>query len=63
MTLEGTNTWVLRAPGGRECVVVDPGERDDEHQPRGRRAAGPWRWCCSTTATTTTRGARGGSRS
>lgn len=25
MTLEGTNTWVLRAPGAEEAVVVDPG--------------------------------------
>ena len=25
MTLEGTNTWVLRAPGATGCVVVDPG--------------------------------------
>jgi len=32
MTLEGTNTWVLRAPGVESCVVVDPGEDDDEHQ-------------------------------
>jgi glyoxylase-like metal-dependent hydrolase (beta-lactamase superfamily II) len=31
MTLEGTNTWVLRAPGAEECIVVDPGEDDDEH--------------------------------
>ncbi len=31
MTLEGTNTWVLRAPGVEACVVVDPGEEDDEH--------------------------------
>lgn len=31
MTLEGTNTWVLRAPGEAACVVVDPGEQDDEH--------------------------------
>jgi len=31
MTLEGTNTWVLRAPGESGCVVVDPGPRDDEH--------------------------------
>jgi glyoxylase-like metal-dependent hydrolase (beta-lactamase superfamily II) len=31
MTLEGTNTWVLRAPGTEECVVVDPGEDDAEH--------------------------------
>ncbi len=31
MTLDGTNTWILRAPGARECVVVDPGPRDREH--------------------------------
>ncbi|MGV0744190.1 MBL fold metallo-hydrolase [Mycolicibacterium sp. XJ870] len=31
MTLEGTNTWILRAPGSDEMVVVDPGPDDDEH--------------------------------
>jgi glyoxylase-like metal-dependent hydrolase (beta-lactamase superfamily II) len=31
MTLEGTNTWVLRAPGSHESVIVDPGPDDDEH--------------------------------
>lgn len=31
MTLEGTNTWVLRAPGSAGCVVVDPGPDDEEH--------------------------------
>jgi glyoxylase-like metal-dependent hydrolase (beta-lactamase superfamily II) len=31
MTLEGTNTWVLRAPGAPACVVVDPGPDDDGH--------------------------------
>ena len=25
MELDGTNTWILRAPGSPECVVVDPG--------------------------------------
>ncbi|OZM73379.1 MBL fold metallo-hydrolase [Amycolatopsis antarctica] len=40
MTLEGTNTWVLRAPGTRECVVVDPGYQDVEHL-RVVRDAGP----------------------
>ncbi|MEV0947358.1 MBL fold metallo-hydrolase [Rhodococcus sp. NPDC049939] len=34
MTLDGTNTWVLRAPGRAECVVVDPGEDDEEHLAR-----------------------------
>ena len=31
MTLEGTNTWVLRAPGLEGCVVVDPGEDEEAH--------------------------------
>jgi glyoxylase-like metal-dependent hydrolase (beta-lactamase superfamily II) len=31
MTLDGTNTWVLRAPGEAACVVVDPGPEDDGH--------------------------------
>ncbi|MFR9752628.1 MBL fold metallo-hydrolase [Nocardia sp. 004] len=31
MTLEGTNTWVLRAPGRSDCVVVDPGPADKSH--------------------------------
>ena len=30
MTLDGTNTWVLREPGGRS-VVVDPGPEIAEH--------------------------------
>ncbi|MFD2417612.1 MBL fold metallo-hydrolase [Amycolatopsis pigmentata] len=34
MTLEGTNTWVLRAPGAPECVVVDPGYEDLDHLPK-----------------------------
>jgi glyoxylase-like metal-dependent hydrolase (beta-lactamase superfamily II) len=31
MTLDGTNTWVLRDPGSDEMVIVDPGPDDDEH--------------------------------
>ncbi|VEG58170.1 beta-lactamase domain-containing protein [Mycolicibacterium aurum] len=32
MTLDGTNTWVLRGPGTDEMVVIDPGPDDkDEH--------------------------------
>jgi glyoxylase-like metal-dependent hydrolase (beta-lactamase superfamily II) len=31
MTLEGTNTWVLRAPDREACVIIDPGEDDAEH--------------------------------
>lgn len=31
MTLDGTNTWVLRAPDAATCVVVDPGPTDAAH--------------------------------
>jgi glyoxylase-like metal-dependent hydrolase (beta-lactamase superfamily II) len=31
MTLDGTNTWVLRGSGSDELVIVDPGPDDDEH--------------------------------
>lgn len=31
MTLTGTNTWVLRAPGEQASVVVDPGPLDEGH--------------------------------
>lgn len=31
MTLDGTNTWVLREPGAERCVVVDPGPVADGH--------------------------------
>jgi len=31
MTLEGTNTWVLRAPDAEDCVVVDPGPLHEAH--------------------------------
>lgn len=31
MTLDGTNTWVLRAPGERLGVVIDPGPLDEGH--------------------------------
>ena len=31
MTLDGTNTWVLRGPGSDELVIVDPGPDDDAH--------------------------------
>ncbi len=34
MTLDGTNSWVLRAPGQRGCVVVDPGPDDARHLDR-----------------------------
>jgi glyoxylase-like metal-dependent hydrolase (beta-lactamase superfamily II) len=31
MTLDGTNTWILRAPGASSAVVIDPGPLDDAH--------------------------------
>jgi glyoxylase-like metal-dependent hydrolase (beta-lactamase superfamily II) len=31
MTLDGTNTWILRAPDSQACVVVDPGPLDEDH--------------------------------
>lgn len=40
MTLEGTNSWILRAPGSRTSVVVDPGEDDEVHLRELLAAAG-----------------------
>ncbi|MGH3716399.1 MAG: MBL fold metallo-hydrolase [Micromonosporaceae bacterium] len=34
MTLDGTNSWLLRAAGHRGCVVVDPGPLDEPHLAR-----------------------------
>jgi glyoxylase-like metal-dependent hydrolase (beta-lactamase superfamily II) len=34
MTLDGTNTWILRGPGSEDCVVVDPGYEDIPHLTR-----------------------------
>lgn len=34
MTLDGTNTWVLREPGQEAAVVVDPGPLDEGHLQR-----------------------------
>jgi glyoxylase-like metal-dependent hydrolase (beta-lactamase superfamily II) len=31
MTLDGTNTWVLREPGARRSIVIDPGPSIDSH--------------------------------
>src|SRR5690625_3182584 len=42
MTLEGTNTWVLRAPGSEAAIVVDPGpEGHPDHLRAVAEAAGP----------------------
>ncbi len=39
MTLDGTNTWLLSAPGSGSLVVVDPGPSDVEHLDAVRDAA------------------------
>jgi glyoxylase-like metal-dependent hydrolase (beta-lactamase superfamily II) len=31
MTLDGTNTWLIWAPGSTRAVVVDPGPDDEKH--------------------------------
>lgn len=40
MSLEGTNSYVLRAPGHRAAVVVDPGPADEIHL-RALAGSGP----------------------
>lgn len=40
MTLEGTNTWVLRSDAGRRAVVVDPGPLEAAHLDAVAAAAG-----------------------
>jgi len=40
MTLDGTNTWILREPGARRSVVVDPGPLDERHLTALEEAAG-----------------------
>ena len=40
MTLDGTNTWVLREPGAGRSVVVDPGPPDEPHLAAVAAAAG-----------------------
>ena len=40
MTLDGTNTWVLRAPDSTRSVVVDPGPPDAAHLDAVAAAAG-----------------------
>jgi glyoxylase-like metal-dependent hydrolase (beta-lactamase superfamily II) len=41
MTLDGTNTWVLREPGAERSIVIDPGPEHDEHLRRVADQAGP----------------------
>jgi glyoxylase-like metal-dependent hydrolase (beta-lactamase superfamily II) len=40
MTLDGTNTWLLRAPDASGVIVVDPGPDDEIHLAAVREAAG-----------------------
>ncbi|MFI5624655.1 MBL fold metallo-hydrolase [Nocardioides sp. NPDC051685] len=40
MSLDGTNTWVLREPGARRSVVIDPGPLDEGHLDAVAEAAG-----------------------
>lgn len=40
MTLDGTNSFIIRAPGHTGAIVVDPGPDDDEHLDR-LQAEGP----------------------
>jgi glyoxylase-like metal-dependent hydrolase (beta-lactamase superfamily II) len=40
MTLDGTNTWLLRAPGDTQTIVVDPGESGAGHVEAVLAAAG-----------------------
>lgn len=40
MTLDGTNTWILREPGAASAVVVDPGPADESHLAAIVEAAG-----------------------
>jgi len=40
MTLDGTNTWILRAPDSDQSVVVDPGPMLEDHLREVLEAAG-----------------------
>lgn len=40
MTLDGTNTWILREPGAAQSVVIDPGPLDEAHLAAVAAAAG-----------------------
>jgi glyoxylase-like metal-dependent hydrolase (beta-lactamase superfamily II) len=41
MTLDGTNTWVLREPGASRSIVIDPGPPDPDHLAAVEEVAGP----------------------
>ena len=54
MTLDGTNTWVLREPGARQSAVVDPGPLDEGHLARSLMWPATSVSCCSPMAISTT---------
>lgn len=41
MTLDGTNTWILREPGAARSIVIDPGPADERHLAALAERAGP----------------------
>lgn len=41
MTLDGTNTWILREPGATQSVVIDPGPLNEPHLQAVLAAAAP----------------------
>ncbi|MFS3127356.1 MBL fold metallo-hydrolase [Nocardioides sp. Bht2] len=41
MTLDGTNTWVLREPGGSRSIVIDPGPSIVSHLDAVEEFSGP----------------------
>jgi glyoxylase-like metal-dependent hydrolase (beta-lactamase superfamily II) len=41
MTLDGTNTWILREPGARRSIVIDPGPPNESHLAAVAELAGP----------------------
>ena len=41
MTLDGTNTWILREPGATHSIVIDPGPTDESHLTAVAQRAGP----------------------
>lgn len=40
MTLDGTNTWVLRSPDSERSIVIDPGPPDESHLAAVAQVAG-----------------------
>jgi glyoxylase-like metal-dependent hydrolase (beta-lactamase superfamily II) len=41
MTLDGTNTWILREPGAGRSMVIDPGPLDESHLAQVLTVASP----------------------